>query len=159
MRLLVAAAASLALAGCTPEPPRITPKSVSVVTATSKGLDLDVTFEAYNPNGVDLSTRSVSAKVVVAGSVDLGTVTSDQAISLPAKKTTVVHAPLHATWSNLAGLAVAASRTEVVPYTVDGHVRIGGALSIEVPFTLAGTLTRQELLGVAAGSFPFPPAR
>ena len=59
------ATAIIAACACTkPQPPQLTPKEAKVTSVDISGFDLRVKMEAVNPNGIDLSVRSVVAKVI-----------------------------------------------------------------------------------------------
>ena len=71
--------APLALAGCvTPDPPKITPKSVRIAGISATGIETEVTLAAENPNGIDLDARSVDATLLLDGSFQVGKTTIDK---------------------------------------------------------------------------------
>lgn len=153
---LLAAAFTLALAGCSrPEPPTLTPESATVTAVTAAGIDMQVRLDAYNPNKIALSTRSVKANVMLDGKYDVGTVTVAAPLSLASEKHTRLDVPLSVKWRDLTGVAALAAKSSGVPYLVDGTVSIGGdSLNVEVPFRMGGTITQQQLLQAAANSLP-----
>jgi LEA14-like dessication related protein len=155
MRALVLLAA-LAAAGCSkPEPPTIVPESAKVTSVDPQALHLTVTLTATNPNKVDLPVQDFTAHVVLGDKVDLGTTTVAQATSLPAGKATKVDVPLAVQWTDLTALAQLAVSPAPVPFAVDGHADLGGdLLHVAVPFTIKGSMTREQLLGAAARSLP-----
>jgi len=92
---LSALVACLCALGCSkPSPPTLAPTSVAVTQLTPQGLDLSVTLNATNPNAIALSSQGVSAHVVIDTTIDLGTVTSTQTITLPANQTSSITVPL-----------------------------------------------------------------
>jgi len=153
-RTLATFAILLPLACSKPEPPRITPRSVTVTSLSNVGIDLDTKLSAENPNGFDLSAKSVTAKLVLDGTVDVGTVRVDKPFTLPSKGTTELDVPMSLPWNSLPAL-VPLTQKASVPYAVDGTVEIGGRLSIDVPFHLEGTLTRDQLIKIIAVRLPF----
>ncbi len=144
------------LSGCSkPEPPTLTPKQ-----ATVTGLDLDgVTFqldvEAYNPNRIELSARSVTGKITLDGKHNLGTVTLAQGVKLPAGARTMIVVPLTAKWTDVAVVAGLAAERRPIPFTVDGVETLGGeTFNVDVPFRMTGTITHEDLVKAASRSIP-----
>jgi LEA14-like dessication related protein len=151
--LFVAVAAAL---GCSkPAPPTLVPVSAAVTQLTPVGLDLALTLNATNPNASDLSAQGVSAHVVLNRDLDLGTVSSSEAIVLPAGKTTTITVPLSVKWASLASVAALVQTTADVPYAVDGTVTMGGTLlNVGLPFHLDGRVTHAQLLDATLRSIP-----
>ena len=151
--LFVAFAAAL---GCSkPAPPTLVPVSATVTQLTPVGIDLALALNATNPNGSDLSAQGVTAHVVLDRDIDLGTVSSSQAIVLPAGKTTPILVPLSVKWASLASIATLAQTTADVPYAVDGTVTMGGTLlNVGLPFHLDGNVTHAQLVSAAMRSIP-----
>ena len=153
-------AAALAATGCAkPEPPTLRPLDVATTRVDETGLGLRVRLEAQNPNRVPLVAQRVSGHLTLAGgTIDLGTVSVDQALTLPAKSTTVVEVPLTMRWQNLGALGMLAAQTPTVPYAIEGTVTVGGErLNVELPFTLTGTLQRDDLVRAALRGIPTLP--
>jgi hypothetical protein len=152
MRVHVLALAAALVACSKPQPPTIAPERATVTGVDAQAIHLDLTLTATNPNAVDLTVRDVTAHLVVAQKVDLGSMTLPKAYTLPAGKATSIEAPLTLPWgdvSTLTQLAGAAS----VPFTVDGTVELGGdLLHVTVPYHIAGSMTRQQLLGATLRS-------
>lgn len=147
---------ALALVACSkPQPPQLVPKSAKVTNVDLAGMDVRVTFDAWNPNGYDLSVRRVTAHVVLDGKFDLGTVTADQPISLPAGKRVLIEVPLQVRWNGAASLGALGTVKRAVPYSVDGTANVGGErLNLDVPFTIHGEVTQQQLVNAALKSIP-----
>jgi LEA14-like dessication related protein len=145
--VLISTFTLLATGACKkPLPPQLTPKEAKVTAVDLTGFDMRVKMEAFNPNGFELSVRSVVGHVVVDGTHDLGTVTSAQPISLPANARTVIDVPLNMKWKGAVNLATLAAARRAIPYTVDGTATVGGeSLNIDVPFKLQGTITPEQL--------------
>jgi LEA14-like dessication related protein len=152
--LLVAAA--LTLVACSrPEPPTLTPELAAVTAITAQGIDLRVQIQAYNPNRIDLSTRSLKANVTLDGKYDLGTVTVPAPLKLPSKKWTRLDVPLSVKWQDLTSILALGAQRRGVPYQVNGTVSVGGeTLNVDLPFRLAGTITHDELLKAVGSSLP-----
>jgi LEA14-like dessication related protein len=146
--------ALIALAACSkPEPPRITPKEVKLTSISPAGIEVDVALAAENPNGIDLDARTVSATLSFDDGLEIGKTSISKPVHLPAHKTVDLRVPVSLRWKNVSALAPYALR-ESVPYTVKGEVQITGPLSIGVPFTLKGVLTRADLTKLALSSLP-----
>jgi LEA14-like dessication related protein len=158
MRSLIFAAA-LTLAACSrPEPPTLTPERATVTAVTPAGLDLQVRFDAHNPNGFEIAARSVKADVKLDGKFDVGTVTVPVALRLPPRKHTPLEVPLSVKWRDVAGLALLAAGRRGIPYEVAGTVAIGGEkLNVDVPFRLTGTITQEQLIQALGNSLPMIP--
>jgi LEA14-like dessication related protein len=147
---------ALLLPGCARlETPQLTAREVEVTRVSVTGMKVRVEVDAYNPNRVDLSVKEVSATVKLDGSVKLGRASVASATTLPAKDTTRVTAELNVPWDNLVAVAPLAQKQSRIPYTVKGTARIGGKLSVEVPFTIDGTVTSQQLLTATMRGLPF----
>ena len=155
-KLAVALALSLLAAGCSkPEPPVLTPEQGKLTSLSTSGIGLVARFDAFNPNGIDLSARSVSAHVVLDGSVDLGTVHVPSGVNLPAKKHSVVDVPISVKWTDVTAFAGIVLQNRPIPYVIDGTVELGGeSFSVNVPFKIAGTITHEQLAAAAASSLP-----
>lgn len=137
---------AVAVACSKPQPPQLTPKEAKVTSVDLSGFDMRVKLEAFNPNGVDLSVRTVVAHVIVDGNQDLGTVTASQPFNLPANARTVIDVPMSVKWKNVGSVASIAAAKRPVPYTVDGTATVGGErLNVDVPFKMSGTLTAEQL--------------
>jgi LEA14-like dessication related protein len=147
-RHLALATTLIAAAGaCSkPQPPQLTPLEAKVTAVDLGGFDMLVRLSAQNPNGFDLSVRSVSAHVIADGNQDLGTVTSAQPFVLHANARTTLDVPMNVKWKSAGGLVALATSKRPVPYTVDGTATIGGErLNVDVPFKLTGTITPEQL--------------
>lgn len=152
-------AATVAIVACsTPEAPTLAPKSMQILGMTSQGMSLQVTLEARNPNAFSLSARSVKARVVLDGTTDLGEVTVPTKVTLPKKAATSVAFPVEVKWGNVAGVALLAAAKPVIPYRMTGTANVGGeGLNVDLPFTIDGTMTREELLKATATAIPTLP--
>jgi len=146
----------LLVAGCSkPAPPTLTPEQVRITGITSSQIDLDVTIGAANPNGIDLVARSLTAHVVIAGLFDVGTVDIPVTTVLTARQTTKLDVPLSVKIADAAPLATLAATRATLPYTVDGTVGLGGdLLHIELPYHLADSVPREQILRATLGSIP-----
>jgi LEA14-like dessication related protein len=147
------------LLGCSkPQPPTITPKRGSITSVGPDGVGLRLEFDAYNPNGFAINVRSVKAQATFDSSIKLNEVSSVTAISLPAKLTRPLSIDVKVPWNSLPQLMVLATRKTKVPYTVAGSVSVGGKnLNVDIPFTMSGSVTQQELVTAGLNSLPAIP--
>ena len=145
----LALAFALLAGGCSrPDPPVVTPKSATVSKMSATGVDFQLRVEAYNPNTIALSTRSVTGKVVLDGTYDLGVVTIPRPVLLPPGERTLIDVPFATKWGQLGALALLAAQRRDVNFSVDGTMNIGSdRLSFDVPFHRGGTITSEQLLG------------
>jgi LEA14-like dessication related protein len=133
--------------GCErPKAPVLTPQEATVTAVDLAGFDLRVKMDALNPNAFPLAVRAVTARVLLDGKQDLGTVTVAQPITLPPNGHTTIDVPMTVKWKGLAGLASLAGQRRPVPYQIDGTATVGGErLEVDVPFRLQGSITAETL--------------
>ncbi len=145
----------LATACQKPEPPKLEPESAAVESIDDKGLTLNVTLDAHNKNSVPLVARSVKAKVVLGGRVDLGEVEVSTKIKLPANKHTKLEVPLTMKWKDVAAIGLMAATKPSIPFVVTGTAEIGSDdVSFDVPFETEGELTRDQLVVITSKALP-----
>lgn len=153
--LALPAIALIAAACSTPETPTVKAESVTVTSATPQGLGLSISLLVTNPNELSLTTRKLVGKVTLEGGTELGTIAVPTEVTLPKKATTRVVVPMTVGWGNALAVAMAAANKPTVPFTVTGTANVGGkSLNVDVPFTVSGTLTREQLLQATAGALP-----
>ncbi len=152
----VAVCGSLALAACSkPKPPVLTPKETRVTAIDGKGITFLARVDAFNPNGFDLTARSMTAHVILEGGVDLGTVTAPNGVSIPAGGHAEITAPLQLQWQGMSTVAQLAATGKPIPYKVEGTVTLGSErFNVDVPFSVGGTITREQILGAALKAIP-----
>jgi LEA14-like dessication related protein len=155
----------LAAACSKPEPPKVTPKSARVSSIDARGLALTVELDVYNPNRFPLIAKSVSGSLEVGEGVELGRARSEPQGAIPANASSTVSSELVVSWTNAAALAPYALSNKPVPYTFKGLATIGGEkLNVDVPFTIKGELTRDQVLsiglrGLSPTTIPMPTAQ
>lgn len=157
MKWLVSFFALLALcAGCSrPKPPTVTPESAKITSLSPTAVDLLAKLAVYNPNGFPLEVHAVSGKLTLNGNIDMGTAQTTSGVSVPANSTQHVSVALSVPWQNLARLAPFLLENKPVSYRFDGKATIGGnSLNVDLPFTLHGLITRNELLQAGLKSLP-----
>jgi LEA14-like dessication related protein len=150
------ATAALALAACSPpEPPTVKPISGRITTIDTKGITVEAKLEAKNPNDFDIKVKSFSAKIVLDGKYDIGTVTSKRAITLPANKKKVIELPIAVKWNDVAALAPLALQSRDVPFEASGHVKVGAkSVEVELPFKVNGVVTHAQIVQAVGSAIP-----
>ena len=139
-----------------PEPPVLTPKGATVVGVTAAGVDMRAQLEAYNPNAVALTARSVTATLKLDGKYDVGTVTIPHAIELPAGARVILDVPLSIKWNDFAPLVAVAASNHDVPYQISGTVNVGGdKINFDLPFKVDGKMTHDQIVSATMRSLPF----
>jgi len=156
MRALVCTIALFVTAACEkPAPPTLVPERVRITALSPSRIDLDVRLSVTNPNAVDLVARSLDAHVVIGGKFDVGTVEIPVTTVLPARKTTTLDVPLSVRVADVAPLAELALTHTDIPYTVDGHVELGGELlHVTVPYQLSDSVPRDQIVRAALAAIP-----
>lgn len=158
MTTLAAVSLLVSSSGCAPDPPTLVPKSAEVTSVGPQGLGVIVHIEATNPNRIELSAQSMTAKATLGGKWELGTVTIAKPIVLPSHTPTMIDVPMTLPWSDLKTIAAVASAPGLVPYKIDGTVAVGGErLNVNLPFSMTGTLSRDQVIGAALKSIPVIP--
>jgi len=133
-----------------------------VLAASGTGVMLAVTFDVANPNRFPLVVHAVDGRFFLgAGAgVELGKAHAEPASSIPAQGTSTVTSQIAIGWTNLAALAPFVLSPAAVPYRFDGNATLGGeSLNVSLPFTLAGQLTRAELLNAGLSGLSQPALR
>lgn len=145
LRSALLAAAVSASCGLRPDPPRITPRSVSITGVSNAGLGLHVDLVANNPNRLDLTVQSISVRVTLAGR-DLGVSRIPNATRLPSRQDVPLAVDVTAPWQDLPGILLATTLNENIPYHLDGTARVGTAsVNLDVPFQVDSTMPRSVL--------------
>jgi len=149
-------AVMLVLVGCSrPRAPTITPEKASITSLGADGIGVLVQLGLENPNSFDLAGRALTAKVVLDGTREVGTVTVPNAIQLPAGKRTDLSVPMTLPWKDLTALVTLAAQGRDIPYEVDGTITVGGdTFHADVPFRLTSVLTREQLVQATVKSLP-----
>jgi LEA14-like dessication related protein len=160
MRFLLLSAALVFVPACSkPAPPTLIPQRASVTHVSPEGIGFELALLANNPNSVDIPASNVSAHVTLNDNIDVGTVTVEQKVTLVAKQSTQLTVDAEMPWSSLvplAGLAMTDQRW--VPYRIDGTLDLGGdLLSVKVPFTLKGNVSRDQVVKATLNSMPSIP--
>lgn len=147
----VALTALLGAVACSkPKPVQLTPQSVQLASVGPEGVGVSLLLNAHNPNGFPIIAQSVSAVFELQDGSEVGRGSSTKAFTIPAEGDTQLPSELSMRWTNLAALTPYALAGKALPYRISGTARLGGeSLNLDVPFSIAGQLTPQQVL--AAG--------
>jgi len=149
-RWVVLAALLAAVACSKPKPVQITPQSVQLASVGPDGVGVSLLLNVHNPNGFPIIAQSVNATFELQDGSELGRGSATTAFTIPAEGDTALPADLSMRWTNLAALTPYALAGKALPYRISGTARLGGeSLNLDVPFSIAGQLTPQQVL--AAG--------
>jgi LEA14-like dessication related protein len=153
---------ALTLPSCSkPEPPRVVPRTARVTAVSPAGVDLTLELDVYNPNAFPLMVNAVNGTLALGNGVEVGRGQAAPGMSIAAKGSSLVTSQLNVGWANIGALVPFATSAQPVPYTFQGIATLGGdRLKLDVPFTLTGQLTREQLvqLGLQGlGSVGLPP--
>jgi len=131
-----------------PDAPDVTAEKASVTKVSPAGIELLLELGASNPNDIALEAQSVTAKVVLDATYDMGTVEIPQEVDLPSKKQIRVPVPVIVDWKDVTVVARLIALKRNVPYDIDGSVRIGVDLfKVSVPFHVSDVITEEQLRG------------
>jgi len=150
------AAAAVAFVACSrPEVPTVQPISGRVSAISNTGITVDAKLEAYNPNDFEISVKSFTATIVLDHQYNIGTVTSAQAVTLPAKKKKLFEVPITIKWNDVGALAPLAMSSKDVPYEASGSVKVDtGSIDLDVPFKVTGVVTHAQISQAVGKAIP-----
>lgn len=149
----------LSLVACKrPKPPTLTPEKGELTAIGPDGIHLTLHLGVENPNGFDLSARSVAGRVLLDGKHDMGTVAVSQPFRLAAGQVTHLSVPVTLGLEDVPMVLALAASNRDISYDVDGSVNVGGdSLNVNLPFHLSGQLTHEQLVRATVNSLPrFP---
>lgn len=134
--------------GCSkPKPPTLSPRSARVTAVSRYAVELSVQMDARNPNSFPLIINQVTANCELPDGTLIGTANSAAAFTIPAEGDQVLDAKLSVRLESFAVLAPYAFKLKHLPYRLRGIAKVGGdRLNLDVPFSVEGVLTPQELL-------------
>jgi LEA14-like dessication related protein len=154
--LLVAFALPFATACSKPEPPKIEPRSIELVSLVPTKLKVEMA--ATNTNGYPLVVRSVKGRLSLGAAKNVADGTVDQSISIPAKATTNVTSEIQVNWSSVVIPPEVMNPSKTLPYTFQGTATVGAKnLNFDVPFEMKGEFTHAQLMNSAAKGLGLPP--
>jgi hypothetical protein len=85
----------------------------------------------------------------------VGTLSLPKTSTLLAGKTTKIVVPVSVNWPNIAALGRLTAIGNVVPYSVDGTLEMGGTLlHVGVPFHFEGSVPHDQIVSAALNSIP-----
>lgn len=150
------AAAAVALAACSaPEPPTVKPVSGRVSQIDTNGITVEAKLEAHNPNDFDIDVKGFTATIVLDNKHNIGTVSSQHALTLPANKKKVFDLPISIKWNDVASIAPLALSNRDVPYEASGKVKVGAkSVSLELPFKVTGMVTHAQIVQAVGSAIP-----
>ena len=150
-RVVLASVALALVASCSkPKPPTLTPRSAQVTAIKPDSVELSLVLAAHNPNSFPIVVNAVSASFELQDGTALGSAQSATSFTIPGQGDQDLAATLDVRFTSLAALTPYALAAKPVPYRLRGSARIGGDnLNVEVPFTIDGQLTPEQV--VAAG--------
>ncbi len=131
--------------------PSITPQQPQIAGVDRQGLLLDMELQVDNPNPFSLVAQKVTGTLSLgAKNKRVGTASAEMDRPIAAKSSAAVQSKLEVAWSGASALGEFLLESEV-PFTFDGEVAFsGGPVSVQVPFTLRGRLTREQLAQAGA---------
>ena len=142
-----------------PKPVEIQPQSLQLSSIGPSGVNLALVLDVHNPNGFPITASAINAVIELSDGSELGQGSATPAFTIPAEGNAAVPAQLGMRWTNVALLAPYALGAKPMPYRVRGNARIGGqSLNVEVPFTISGQLTAEQVLqaGMRGAASLFP---
>lgn len=146
----------LFLSACAkPEPPKLEPRSIKIVSLlpTRLGVELDAT----NPNSFPIIVQSVSGKLSLGGAKNVADGSVNQALSIPAKSTTRFTSDIQVNWGSVMLPPDLMMPSKAVPYTFEGTAKVGAkSLNFDVPFRMQGEFTHAQLIDSAAKGMLVP---
>lgn len=146
LRRMGAALLSLLTFACSPEPPRLTPQSVSVSAVSPQAVQLRLDLDVFNSNSFPLVASRVEGDVYV-GAASLGRGSAVPEGMIPASGSKRVIARLDIPWGNVAVLSPFIISRKPVPYVFRGRAILGGEnVNFELPFEIAGQLTAEQVV-------------
>lgn len=148
-------AVSLGIGCAKPEPPKIEPRSIQLVSLLPTKLSVEM--DATNPNGYPIIVQSVSGKLSLGTAKNVADGTVNQGISIPAKATQRVTSEILVNWGSVMIPPELMSPSKAVPYTFEGTAKVGAkSLSFDVPFKMQGEFTHAQLIDSAAKGMGLP---
>lgn len=154
-RALFLALALLSTSCSKPEPPKIEPRSIQLVSLIPTKLKVEM--DATNPNSYPIVVRSVKGRLSLGAAKNVADGTVDQSISIPAKATTRVTSEIQVNWSSVIVPPEVMNPQKAVPYTFQGTANVGAkSLNFDVPFEMKGEFTHAQLINSAATGLGLP---
>jgi LEA14-like dessication related protein len=141
-----------------PKAPDVTADKASVTKISPAGIELLVELGVYNPNSIALQAEALTAKVVLDGNYDMGTVDIPQEVDLPSKQQIHVAVPVDVDWKDATVVAALIALKRDVPYDINGSVKIGVDLfKVSVDFHVKDVITEDQMRQAAGNPPPGEP--
>ncbi len=159
MRAGFLALSFMAAVGCSrPKPVQLTLQSAQLSSIGPRGVSVALMLDAHNPNSFPISASAVNATIQLSNGSELGRGSSPASFQIPAEGDATLPAQLGLQWTNLTLLAPYALSGQPLPYRIVGTAHVGGEhLNIELPFSISGQLTREQILNAGlSGAFAKP---
>ena len=133
--------------------PSVTPQSPRVSGVNPSGLELDMALQVENPNPFSLVAKGIKGTLALGEKrKPVGTASAAMDKPIEAGSSATVDSKLEVAWSSGSALREFLLKSEV-PFTFNGEMTFGGGpLNVSVPFTLEGSLTREQLAKAGAAS-------
>jgi LEA14-like dessication related protein len=153
-------ALAIVLCACDkPKQPEVSVLGGKVTSVTPQGVVLRVELDVTNPNSFPIEVQSVSGKLFIHDTTELGTGSLKSGASIGARRKKRVAADLTLGWTNMTALASSAAQSKPVPFTFKGKAVLGTeSVNLEVPFEVKGELTQAQLINAGLGGLPKIPA-
>jgi LEA14-like dessication related protein len=134
--------------GCSrPKPVQLTLQSAQLSSISPSGVSVALTLDAHNPNSFPISASAVTASIQLENGSELGHGSSPASFQIPAEGDAALPAQLALQWTNLTLLAPYALSGRPLPYRIVGTAKVGSErLNMELPFSISGQLTREQVL-------------
>lgn len=135
----------------------MTPVAARVAAIDAKGIGLSLELDVTNPNSFPLVTQTVQGTLSIGKDVELGKAEAAPKTSIPAKGSARVTSRLYVAFENVAAFAPFALSNKPVPYSFRGVAKMGGEkLNVDVPFSVAGELTREQVVQIGLRGLKVP---
>lgn len=140
-RAALAALLAAGLSGClTLHPPDVRLSGLTVRSASSRGLDLDVALEVTNGNGYRLGVRELTYRLSIDGT-PAGEGSIPSAVSVPAHGSETVSLPVTIDFAPLKSRALEMALTGGIDYAIEGEAVFTTPLgSVRRPYRHEGRL-------------------
>jgi LEA14-like dessication related protein len=128
--------------------PAVTAQPPSVTGINASGLELGVDLHVENPNPFPLVANTVQGTLFLDDDKKVGTGSAKLDEPIAAKGAGDVQSQLDIAWSSAGALREFVGKSQV-PFVFKGELGVsGGPVSMNVPFELRGSLSREQLISV-----------
>ncbi len=132
----------------------------AISSAGPAGIGMNIVLRVHNDNSFDVQVRNVRVQTVMQDRWRLAPVNYSPNLWLPAKQTTLVHAPVIIPWAMVPPLLAETAMNPSIRYHVTGEadvtaIRSVGIKSNNYPVDEEGSVPRAAILAAAQPMFPF----